>query len=113
MHELGITQSIVEIAEKTARDQNAKKVLSVTVDVGELSGVIADAVEFCFEACSLDTILEGSRLVINQIPGRAECEDCGADVKIDNMTFNCSVCDSYALKRTQGEELSVKEVEIE
>ena len=113
MHELGITQSIVDIAEKTAREQNAEKVLSVTVEIGELSGVVADAVEFCFEACIQQTLLEGCRLIIIQTPGRARCDDCGAEVNIDNMTFNCSACNSYALQRTGGEELNIKELEIE
>ncbi len=113
MHELGITQSIVEIAEKTARDQKAEKVLSVTIEIGELSGVIPDAVEFCYEACTQESLLAGSRLVINYIPGLGKCNDCQADVKMDNMTFNCSSCGSYSLQRIQGEELNIKEVEIE
>ena len=64
MHELGITQSIVDIAARTARDQGAERIVSVTVEIGSLSGVIPDAVEFCFEACSQGTLLEGSRLLI-------------------------------------------------
>lgn len=113
MHELGITQSIVEIAEQTARDQGAQKVLSVTIEVGELSGVIPEAVEFCFEACVQETLLEGSRLVIDRIPGLGKCTECRAEFKLDNMTFNCSACGSYAIQRLQGEELNLREVEIE
>lgn len=113
MHELGITQSIVEIAEKTAREQNAERVLSVTIEIGDLSGVIPDAVEFCFEACVQGTLLEGSRLCISRIPGRGKCNDCGTDVRLDNMTFNCSNCGSYSLEQIQGDEMNIKEVEIE
>jgi hydrogenase nickel incorporation protein HypA/HybF len=113
LHELGITQSIVDIAIKTAREQNAVKVLSVSIEIGELSGVVPDAVEFCFEVCTQKTLIEGSRLIIDYIPGRGICDDCNAKVKIDNMTFTCSECGSYALQRTQGEELAIKEVEIE
>ena len=113
MHELGITQSIVDIAEKTAREQNAEKVLSVTVEIGELSGVVAEAVEFCFEACIQQSFLEGSRLIIKRIPGLARCDECKTEVKIDNMTFSCERCGSYALQRLQGEELNIKEVEVE
>ena len=113
MHELGITQSIVEIAEQTARGQHANKVLSVTIEIGELSGVIPDAVEFCFEACTQETLLEGSRLIINKIPGLAKCDECNAEARIDNMTFSCPACGSYSLQRLQGEELNIKEVEIE
>ena len=113
MHELGITQSIVDIAEKTAREQKATKVLSVTVEIGELSGVVAEAVEFCFEACIQQSLLEGSRLIIERIPGLARCDDCGVELKIDNMTFKCKDCGSYALQRLQGEELKIKELEVE
>jgi len=113
VHELGITQNIVEIAEQTARDQGARKVLSVTIEVGELSGVIPDAVEFCFEACVQGTLLEGSRLIIDKIPGLGRCDDCRAEFRLDNMTFNCPACGSYALQRLQGEELSIREVEID
>ncbi|MBE0501718.1 MAG: hydrogenase maturation nickel metallochaperone HypA [Desulfuromonadales bacterium] len=113
MHELGITQSIVDIAIKTAREQNAEKVLSVSVEIGELSGVVADAVEFCFEACIQKTFLQGCRLIIEQIPGLGQCEECGAELKIDTMTFACRECGSYKLLRTQGEELNIKELEIE
>ena len=113
MHELGITQSIVEIAERTARDQDARKVLSVTIEVGDLSGVIPDAVEFCYEVCAQETLLEGSRLIINRIEGRGRCQECRAEFKLDNMTFDCPACSSLAVQRLQGEELNIKEVEIE
>lgn len=113
MHELGITQGIVEIAERTAREQGAVKVLSVTVEIGELSGVIPDAVEFCYEACTLETMLAGSRLIIEYIPGEGKCDDCAAVVKLDNMTFCCPACGGYAVQRIRGEELKVREVEIE
>lgn len=113
MHELGITQSIVEIAEQTARNEGAGQVLSVTVEIGELSGVVPEAVEFCYEACTQGTMLQGSRLVIIPVAGAGVCADCGIDVKIDNMTFSCPACGSYALQRTRGEELNIREVEIE
>jgi hydrogenase nickel incorporation protein HypA/HybF len=113
VHELGITQSIVEIADKTARDQGAQRVLSVSIEVGNLSGVVPDAVEFCYEACVQGTFLEGSRLIINRIEGLGRCDDCRAEFKLDNMTFDCPACGSYAVQRLQGEELNIKEVEIE
>lgn len=113
MHELGITQRIVEIAEKAAIDQDANKVLSVTIDIGTLSGVIPSAVEFCFEACVQGTLLEGSRLFINKIDGLGQCEECRTRIKLDNMTFCCPTCGSSSLQRLQGDELKISEVEIE
>lgn len=113
MHEVGITQSIVEIAERHAREQGAKKVLSVTVLIGALSGVVPEAVEFCFEACTRETLLEGARLVIERVPGRGRCIDCGAEIDLDPDTFACPPCGAFALERLQGEELRILELEVD
>lgn len=113
MHELGITQRIVEIAAETAHAQGAKKVLSVTVEVGALAGVVAEALAFCFEACSAETLLAGSRLIVREIPGLGRCGDCGAEVDLAPYTLACAACGSFALERLQGEELRLIEVEIE
>ncbi|PLX92110.1 MAG: hydrogenase maturation nickel metallochaperone HypA [Desulfuromonas sp.] len=113
MHELGITRSIVEIAEENARRQGAQRVLSVTIEIGDLAGVIPDSVAFCYEVCCEGTLLAGSELLIRQVKGKGRCRDCGADIDLDTTTFNCSTCGSYALERLQGEELRVIEMEIE
>ncbi len=62
MHELGITQSIVDIAVRTALEQGATRVRSVTVEIGELAGVVADSVAFCFEACRAGDPARGCRV---------------------------------------------------
>ena len=113
MHELGITQSIIDIAAEHARAQNATRVLSVTVEIGGLSGVIPDAVEFCFEACSKETLLDGARLIIDYLPGRARCAACDWEDRIDTLTYACPACGNLALTRLQGDELRVKELEID
>lgn len=113
MHEVGITRGIVEICEETARRQEAKVVRSVTVEIGELSGVIPEAVAFCFEACSKGTLLEKTSLIIDRIPGRGRCGDCRAECAMDPYSFECPSCGSLALERIQGDELRVKEMEID
>jgi hydrogenase nickel incorporation protein HypA/HybF len=113
LHELGITQSIVEIAERTARAQGARRILSVTVQIGALSGVLPDAVEFCFEACSRATLLEGCQLIIDQVPGRGRCRECGGETELDTLTLACPACGAFGLERLQGDELRITEVEID
>ncbi len=113
MHELGITRSIVEIAEEHARREGAAKVLSVTVAIGELSGVVPEAVEFCFEACTRGTFMEGARLIVSRVPGRGRCGDCGAEVPVEVQTFACPDCGAFALERVQGEELRIIELEVD
>ncbi len=113
MHELGITQSIVEIAERTATEQQAEKILSVTVEVGSLSGVVPEALEFCFEACSNGTLLEGAQLLIDRIPARAKCRNCSYEFPLEELLACCPECDSAASDLLSGEELRIKEMEID
>lgn len=113
MHEVGITQSIVEIAERNARAQGAARVLSVSIEIGDLSGVMADAVEFCFEACTGGTFLEGAKLLVQRIPGKGRCRECGAETNLDPYTFACSACGAYTLEVLQGTELRITEMEID
>jgi hydrogenase nickel incorporation protein HypA/HybF len=113
LHELGITQSIIDIAERTAREQGASRIISVTVEIGALSGVVPEAVEFCFAACSKGTLLEASQLLIERIPGRGRCPDCGLELNIDQLTFACPSCDTLGLERLTGEELRIRELEVD
>ena len=113
MHEVGITRSIVEICEENARRQGVTVVRSVTVEIGELSGVVPESVEFCFEACSKGTLLEGASLIIDRTPGRGRCDACLAECDLEPHSFECPSCGSMALQRIQGDELRVKEMEID
>ncbi len=113
MHELGITQNIVDLAERTACEHGALRVLSVAVEIGELSGISADAVDFCFGACAQGTLLEGARLIIRLIPGGVRCRACGEESSVDRQTFACPACGAWDLEILQGEELKILEVEID
>ena len=113
MHELGITQNLVEIAAETARTNGATRVLSVSVTIGELAGVVPEAVEFAFDVVTQGTLLEGAKLLIDKVPGRGRCAVCGVESTIDQYTFSCPSCGEPALDRLQGDELKITELEIE
>jgi hydrogenase nickel incorporation protein HypA/HybF len=110
MHEMSITQGIVEICENSA---GGRRVLSVTIEIGELSSVIPDAVEFCFEACARDTALEGARLIIERVPARGHCLACSAEFPVRAYYEACPACGDYGVDILTGEELRVKELEVE
>lgn len=113
MHEVGITRSIVDIAVQHLRDSGRQRVTSVSVAIGDLSGVVADAIEFCFDAVTRDTPLAGSRLIIERISGRKRCFDCQTVFAADNQTFCCPECGSCLLQVTAGDELKIIEMEVE
>jgi len=110
MHEMAITQGIIDICEKNA---GGRRVLSVAVEIGELSSVVPDAVEFCFEACSQGTLLEGARINIIRIPGSGTCLDCGADTPLTALFDACQSCGGYQVKVVSGEEMRVREIEVD
>ena len=110
MHELSITQSVVEICEKNA---GGRRVLAVTLELGELSGIVPDAVEFCFEACTKGTLLEGARLIIARVSPKGLCRECGSEFPVSAYYDSCPTCGGYTVELMRGEEMRVKELEVE
>ena len=110
MHEMSITQSVVDICTQHAA---GRRVVEVVLEVGALSGVVPEAVEFCFEACTRETLLDGARLTIERIAARGACRDCGATFPLAAYHEPCTACGSYAVTIQTGEELRVKELEVE
>ncbi len=108
MHELGITQEIVAIVAERAR---GARVLRVVVEIGKLSAVLPDAVRFCFDLSSQDTVVQGATLEILETPGRARCRSCGGEVVLDRPFGQC-VCLSTDLEWLAGDELRIREIEI-
>lgn len=113
MHELSLTQSIVELAIEHARRENAAAIRSITVAIGALSGVVADAVEFAFDVCSKGTMAEGARLEIRHIAGRGRCLECHEESELQTLTYTCPQCGSLALETVQGQEMQFTEMEID
>jgi hydrogenase nickel incorporation protein HypA/HybF len=109
MHELGITQNIVVIVTEHAK---GAKVSRVVLEIGKLSAILPDAVKFCFDICTKATVLEGAILEIREIPGLAKCRQCGAEIALDKL-FGVCKCGSVQLDLITGEELKIKEIEIE
>jgi hydrogenase nickel incorporation protein HypA/HybF len=108
VHELGITQEVVAIAAETAR---GRRVARVVLEVGRLSGVLPDAVRFCFEPCAEGTAVEGAVLEIIETPGRAKCRACGGEVSLDRPFGRCA-CGCTDLEWLSGDELRVRELEL-
>ncbi len=107
---MSIIQSVVEICEKNA---GGSRVTSVVMEVGELSGVVPEAIEFCFEACTRDTLLDGARLVIERTPAKGTCTACGGEVAVRSLCDPCPVCGAFGITIVSGMELRVKELEVE
>jgi hydrogenase nickel incorporation protein HypA/HybF len=109
MHELSITRNIVAIVSDCAQGRRVRR---VTLEVGKLSGVMTDAIAFCFDVVAKGTVLEGASLDIREVEGRARCAACGAEFEMATPYASCA-CGSHRLHRLQGEELKIKTMELE
>lgn len=109
MHELALTQEIVETCERHA---GGCPVTLVVVEIGVLSGVVPEAVEFCFVACSAGTLVEGARLQIERLPGRGQCLECRREQSLERLFDPCCHCGSYRIKVVDGEEMRVREIAV-
>ena len=105
MHELGVTRNIVAIVAEAAQ---GRRVSRVTLEIGKLSGVLAEAVAFCFDVVTQESAIAGARLEIIEIEGRARCRDCGAEFPTPTLFAGCA-CGSRRVERLGGEELKIRE----
>ena len=110
MHELSLTRSVVAIvAEKAA----GRKVKGVRLSVGRLAGVELDALRFCFPLVTEGTELEGAALHIDEVPGKAKCLGCNDEITLDVPLGLCPCDKREPLHLVSGDELLVKEMEVE
>jgi hydrogenase nickel incorporation protein HypA/HybF len=108
MHELAIAESIVQAVQSRIGD---RPVRSVHLQVGQLSGVLTDALTFSFELAASGTPLEGADLLIDEPRGRLHCRTCGHDVGRNDLLLLCE-CGSANVEVTAGRELALVSVEV-
>jgi hydrogenase nickel incorporation protein HypA/HybF len=108
VHELAITESVVAGVVEHVGDA---RVTRVVLEIGRLSGVVPDAIRFCFDFCTEGTTLAGAQLDIVSIPGFARCRTCGREVDVDDLLALCG-CGSADLDVRRGQELRIREVEV-
>lgn len=109
MHELSITRNIVAIVTEAAQ---GRRVRVVTLEVGTLSGVMADSIAFCFGVVSAETPIAGARLDIRKIDGCGRCRLCGSEFAAPELYSPCP-CGSREVDLISGEELNIKSMELE
>ncbi|NJP50337.1 hydrogenase maturation nickel metallochaperone HypA [Streptomyces sp. SBST2-5] len=112
MHEMSVALSVVDQVEQAARANGARGVRQVRVDIGELAGVVPDSLAFCFELACAGTALEGARLVMRPVPGRASCAPCGRTWDTGMPPdLVCARCRSAATELLSGRELRITQVQ--
>ncbi|HIF17820.1 MAG TPA: hydrogenase maturation nickel metallochaperone HypA [Cycloclasticus sp.] len=113
MHEMSLCEGILQVLETESKTQSFKRVKTVTLEIGELSSIEVEAMIFSYDVVTRNTLADGSKLCIVNTPGSAWCMKCSKEVNIKKRFDECPDCGSYQLQVTGGEEMKIKELEVE
>ncbi len=113
MHEMGITQGILAASFDAAADAGCTRITQISVSVGEMTEIVDFALQFAFEALTPGTMAEGATLVINQVPARSRCRECGLEYDHDRFQMVCPECGALNVELMQGREMLIDGIECD
>ena len=113
MHELSLAQALVDQVTELAEQNGCRKILSVDVSIGALSGVMRESLEFCFPMVAHGTALDGAVLNVEEVPLTAECGDCRRISNPEPFEIECCHCGSMNLMVTKGRDFKLISFEVE
>lgn len=113
MHEMSLAEGVIQLIEDSARKNAFSRVKTVWLEIGRLAGVEAEAMRFCFEAVARGGIADGATLEIIETPGVGCCTECGQTMEVVERFQPCLRCGGFGVAVTGGDEMRVKELEVE
>ncbi|MCC7519840.1 MAG: hydrogenase maturation nickel metallochaperone HypA [Verrucomicrobiae bacterium] len=113
MHEFSLIEALVEAVETERKSCPGTRVRSVRIRVGELRQVEPSTLEFCWDAATQDTPLDGTTLRIERVDARARCPECRAEFAVRENWFECPACHALGGEILAGRELSLVSLELE
>ncbi len=112
MHEMSLCESILEVLQQQAQQQNYTAVKTVWLEIGKLSSVEPEAMRFSFALVMQGSLAAAAKLEIIEVEGRAWCLYCAQQVIIAQRYDGCPICGAYQLQINDGEQMRIKELEV-
>lgn len=113
MHELAITQNILNTVLDEAKAAKAKSIIDINLIVGELSGVVTESVEFYFDILKKGTIARDAKFNFTLTPARFRCRDCHAEFRTDDSFWTCPKCQGINIELVEGRDCYIESIEVE
>lgn len=113
MHEMSLTEGVLQILQENAKNKGFARVKTVWLEIGEMAGIEVEAIRFCFDVVMKDTLADQAKLEIIHVPGQAWCTRCEKPVTVQHRFDPCPDCGSFQLQVTGGDQMQVKELEVE
>lgn len=113
MHELTLAENMLQLVEETARRERATRVKTVVVEIGQLALIETDALIFAFDVVKKGGIAANAELRIIDIPAFGDCGNCGVSSPMAKVYATCPQCGSANMQPTAGQEMQLRQIEIE
>jgi hydrogenase nickel incorporation protein HypA/HybF len=113
VHEMSLMGGVFEAIDSTLSQHSVNKVTQVKLKIGQLTNAEPQALSLAFEAYSKGTLCEGADLIVEIIPVRGRCKNCGEEFPIQELMFLCPICKHPGIEIIQGEELLLESLEVE
>lgn len=113
MHELAVTESLLEIALRHGNRAKARHISDLYIVIGRLSSIIDDSVQFYWDIVAKGTIAEGALLHFRRLPVKFQCMTCDGIFTVDGDQYICPQCQSERIKIESGDEFFLESIEIE
>ena len=113
MHEMSIAENIVQIVLSAAEEQHFNKVACIWVEIGMMSHVQAEALEFCFSSVGINSLLENAKLIIVKVPGKGRCQNCQSTFEYSARYDPCPNCGDFDVAIIDGEQMNIQKLEVE
>jgi len=113
MHELAVTENLLEIALKHAEKANVKRIVGLNIVIGQLASIVDDSVQFYWDIVSQDTPAQGASLHFRRQPAELVCLSCQTIYLLNQKNFNCPQCGSQKVKIHTGQEFFLESIDVE
>jgi hydrogenase nickel incorporation protein HypA/HybF len=113
MHELSITENLLEIAITFATKVHAKRIVNLYLTIGEMSSFVDDSVQFYWDIVTKNTIAENSKLNFNRINAEFICNDCKTKYHRYSEHLTCPNCNGYHVSLVAGDEFLLEAIDID
>ena len=113
MHELPVTQSLLEIALRHAEKAGVERIVRLNIVIGELASIVDDSVQFYWDIISRDTIAEGAHLHFERTPGQLRCTGCGHTFPLSGQDYVCPECQGTQVVTVGGDDFQLDSIEVD
>ena len=113
MHELSVTQGMLDIVLEKAGEAQASRITGINLVIGEMSSIVDDCVQFYFDFLSRDSIASGATLSFARIPMRVKCRNCQLSFTPEKSVWSCPRCGEWDVEVIAGREFYIDSIEVE